>query len=277
MNNKYEIKVKDFDLKETLECGQCFNFKREEDGFYKVIAFNRVLRVGQKNDILIFEDTKEEEYKTIWEDYFDLSADYGMIKECIIKNAPELTEIIEKNPGIRIMKQEFFETLISFIISQNKQIPQIKQVISLLSEHYGAKCKDSFLFPTPEQLYAAGEDGIRECKAGFRAPYITDAVSKYLNGEISEELLSGMDTDTAREKLMTIKGVGPKVANCVLLYSLHRTESFPVDVWMKRIMEELYFHKNTDKAIIEQFATDKFGEYSGMAQQYLFIYARDNL
>ncbi len=275
MSERFEIKVKDFDLAETLECGQCFNFKKADDDFYNVTAFGRVLHVGQKEDNLIFDDTTEEEYKSVWEDYFDLAADYGMIKEIIKENSPELSDIIEKNPGIRIMKQDFFETLISFIISQNKQIPQIKQVIGMLSESYGERYKDSFLFPTPESLLAAGEDGIRKCKAGFRAPYITDAVTKYINGEISEKILSGLDTDSAREKLMTIKGVGPKVANCVLLYSLHRIESFPVDVWMKRIMEELYFHKDTDKKVIESFAAEKFGRYSGIAQQYLFIYAKE--
>ena len=275
MSDRYEIKVKDFDLAETLECGQCFNFKKTDEDFYNVIAFGRVLHVGQKNDTLIFEGTTEQEYKSVWEDYFDLATDYGMIKEKIKKSSPELSDIIDKNPGIRIMRQEFFETLISFIISQNKQIPQIKQVIGMLSECCGEKCGDNYLFPTPERLCEAGEDGIRKCKAGFRAPYIMDAVSKYLSGEISEDVISKLDTDAAREKLMTIKGVGPKVANCVLLFSLHRIESFPVDVWMKRIMEELYFEgRPTDKKVIESFATEKYGEYSGIAQQYLFKYVQ---
>ena len=121
------------------------------------------------------------------------------------------------------------------------------------------------------------EDDIRACKAGFRAPYIIDAVSKVYSGEITAESFEGLSTDEARNKLMTIKGVGEKVANCVLLYSLGRREAFPVDVWMKRIMEELYFHKDTDKKVIESFACEKFGKYAGYAQQYLFIYGKMNL
>ena len=180
------------------------------------------------------------------------------------------------------MNQDFFETLISFIVSQNKQIPQIKQVVKSLSSLLGDKFDvtmidrldsefDAF-FPTPEQIYNASEEEVRSSKCGFRAPYIKDAAEKIYDGTISEKELSRIDTYSAREKLMQIHGVGEKVANCVLLFGLGRREVFPVDVWMKRICEYLYFEGDTSKQEIEEFAVDRFGEYAGYAQQYLFIY-----
>ena len=306
--------IESFNLRESLECGQCFNFVRldqsTDDSFcvYRIIAGGRVLFVCEKSGKesgeeykLIFKNTEMSDYYDYWENFFDLRTDYSNIKKSIIKGSPELSKVIEENSGIRLLNQDFFETLISFIISQNKQIPQIKAVVRNISEMAGDKaaenaanacdeeickmtgCKaaelrgEAYLFPTVEQLMKLSEDDIRVCKAGFRAPYIRDAVEKVYSGDISYEKLMKMSTDEARESLMTIKGVGEKVANCVLLYSLGRREAFPVDVWMKRIMEHLYFHQDTDKKIIEKYAYDKFGELAGYAQQYLFIYGKDNL
>ena len=133
-----------------------------------------------------------------------------------------------------------------------------------------------YTFPKVEKLYQVSEDELRECKVGFRAPYIKDAVEKVYNGEITEDSLKSMTVQEAREKLMTIKGVGEKVANCVLLFGLGFSDVFPVDVWMKRIMEYMYFEEDTKKEIIEKFAMEKFGEYAGFAQQYLFFYGREN-
>ena len=233
---------------------------------------------------LIFLNTEDWEYQTIWKEYFDLERDYSAIKNKIIKADPRLEEIIEENSGIRILNQDFFETLISFIISQNKQIPQIKQVVNNLSSEIGTKFDvtminrlssefDAF-FPTVDQLYNATEEEVRASKCGFRAPYIKDAAEKVYFGDISEDGLLRLETDEAREKLMTIHGVGEKVANCVLLFGLGRTDTFPVDVWMKRICEHLYFDGDTPKSEIEAFAIDKFGDVAGYAQQYLFMYGQ---
>lgn len=272
--------VQDFKIDEVLECGQCFHFTKLGELEYELLAYGRYLRVIQEDKRLVFVNTNMEEYEKVWKNYFDMDTDYADIKKYVIAADDRLTSAVNAKAGIRILKQEFFETLISFIISQNKQIPHIKQIVHTLSEKYGDKHELSdgrcvYSFPTVEQLNKVTEEELRECKVGFRAPYIKDAVTKVYKGEITEDQLKLLSPDEARSKLMTIKGVGEKVANCVLLFGLSMTGAFPVDVWMKRIMENMYFHEDTKKDVIEKFACDKFGEYSGYAQQYLFCYGRE--
>ncbi len=296
MNKNFVIdNIKDFHLPHVLECGQCFHYARvdmninEGEYEYDIVAKGRTLHIKEEPDTegvrLIFYNTEKWEYDSVWKDYFDLDRDYGVIKNEIIESDPRLEEIIYVNNGIRILNQDFFETLISFIISQNKQIPQIKQVVRNLSAELGTKFDvtmidrlssefDAF-FPTAEQLYNASEDDIRKSKCGFRAPYIKDAATKVYTGQITEQMLSEMNTQDARELLMTIHGVGEKVANCVLLFGLGRRDAFPVDVWMKRICEYLYYDEvDTPKSIIEADAAKRFGKYAGYAQQYLFMYGQ---
>lgn len=297
MNKNFILEnVHDFHLLDTLECGQCFHFERTDNGFnkdeyeYDIVAKDRILHIKEEPDLagvrLTFYNTEEWEYESIWKEYFDLDRNYDEIKQSVISADPRLEEIIDEYSGIRILNQDFFETLISFIISQNKQIPQIKQVVKNLSTIVGTKFDvtmistlgsefDAF-FPTAEQIASASEGEIRDSKCGFRAPYIKDAAEKVVSGEISYDELVSLDTNAAREKLMTIHGVGEKVANCVLLFGLGRREAFPVDVWMKRICEYLYFGEDTPKNVIEEYATDKFGRYAGYAQQYLFIYGQEH-
>ena len=297
MNKNFILEnVHDFHLLDTLECGQCFHFERTDNGFnkdeyeYDIVAKDRILHIKEEPDLagvrLTFYNTEEWEYESIWKEYFDLNRNYDEIKQSVISADPRLEEIIDEYSGIRILNQDFFETLISFIISQNKQIPQIKQVVKNLSTIVGTKFDvtmistlgsefDAF-FPTAEQIASASEGEIRDSKCGFRAPYIKDAAEKGVSGEISYDELVSLDTNAAREKLMTIHGVGEKVANCVLLFGLGRREAFPVDVWMKRICEYLYFGEDTPKNVIEEYATDKFGRYAGYAQQYLFIYGQEH-
>ena len=297
MNKNFILEnVHDFHLLDTLECGQCFHFERTDNGFnkdeyeYDIVAKDRILHIKEEPDLagvrLTFYNTEEWEYESIWKEYFDLNRNYDEIKQSVISADPRLEEIIDEYSGIRILNQDFFETLISFIISQNKQIPQIKQVVKNLSNIVGTKFDvtmistlgsefDAF-FPTAEQIASASEGEIRDSKCGFRAPYIKDAAEKVVSGEISYDELVSLDTNAAREKLMTIHGVGEKVANCVLLFGLGRREAFPVDVWMKRICEYLYFGEDTPKNVIEEYATDKFGRYAGYAQQYLFIYGQEH-
>lgn len=280
--------VRDFRIADIMECGQCFHFTKLGEADYELMAYGRYLHVKQcgeseehPKDSVILYDTSKEDYDTIWCKYFDMENDYGIIKRSIISADERLSEAVNEKQGIRILNQEFFETLISFIISQNKQIPHIKHIVHTVSERYGDEIvlsngRKVYTFPNVDKLYRVTENELRECKVGFRAPYIKDAVEKVFGGEIIEEQLRGMPVDMAREKLMTIKGVGEKVANCVLLFGLGFTNAFPVDVWMKRIMEYMYFEKDTKKEIIEQFAYDKFGENAGYAQQYLFHYGREN-
>ncbi len=305
--------AKDFDIEDIMECGQCFHFTRLDDKDYELMAYGKYLHIRQfeekadkknkgkakkdtvkidasKNDTgcddkkncsrIILYNTSLEDYNEIWSKYFDMEVDYSDIKNKVLTFDDRLKEAITAKAGIRILKQDFFETLISFIISQNKQIPHIKQIVHTISERYGDKIvlpdeRAVYTFPGVDRLYEVSEEELRECKVGFRAPYIRDAVCKVYNGEISEDKLKRMSFNEARDNLMTIKGVGEKVANCVLLYGLSFTNAFPVDVWMKRIMEYMYFGEDTKKEIIESFAYERYGEYAGYAQQYLFYYGRE--
>jgi len=269
------MKVKDFDLEQTLECGQCFNFEKLGDHDYAVIAFSRAVHICQEGDELIFEGQSEEDIRDIWVPYFDLDRDYGEIKEALCEAEPRLSGIINEFGGIHILNQEFTETLISFIISQNKNIPQIKKIVRSICEGYGSfagNCcgTDYNAFPDRSRLKKMTEEDFRALKTGFRAPYIMDAIRADLDGDELRKKTFG----EARAELTAIRGVGDKVANCVLLFSLGFRESFPVDVWIKRIMEEMYFGCDTPKNVIEEFAADRFGKWGGYAQQYLFMYAR---
>ena len=280
-NNIIIDELKDFDIEEVLECGQCFHFTRLDNKHYELLCFGKYLEVSQKGNQLTLYNTTMDDYEKIWLSYFDLDTDYVNIKNDILQLDSRLYDAILTKPGIRILKQDFFETLISFIISQNKQIPHIKQIVHTISEKYGTEHilpsgRKVYSFPTVEQLSLVSEEELRACKVGFRAPYIKCAVDMVASGDISEEKLITMSVSQARETLMTIKGVGEKVANCVLLFGLGFTDTFPVDVWMKRIMEYMYFDKPQDKKAIEAFAMEKYGDLAGYAQQYLFFYGREN-
>ena len=216
----------------------------------------------------------------IWRDYFDFGRDYGRIKAALLQTDDTLKEAVETMQGVHILQQEFFETLISFIISQNKQIPHIKKIVSDISAKFGTYKGtyggvDMYTFPSLDQLANASEEDFKELKTGFRAPYIMDAIRRNREGQFDKNELKSMDYDSCIKELMTIKGVGEKVANCVSLFGLGKKEAFPVDVWIKRIMETMYFGGvDTPKDKIAAFAKEQFGELGGFAQQYLFYYGK---
>lgn len=282
-NNIIIEEVKDFVLSQILECGQCFHFDKTDNEEYDIIAFDKALHIKQAGSSLTLYETSLEDYENIWRLYFDMENDYENIKSQIAEADSLLLPAINDKQGIRLLNQDFFETLISFIISQNKQIPQIKQCVKNISHKFGKEIigyngGTFYSFPDVETLNRVSEEELRECKVGFRAPYIKSACKAVYDGAVTREKLDRLSIEDARELLMTIKGVGEKVANCVLLFGLGRREAFPVDVWMKRIMEQMYFDgKDTKKCDIETFANRKFGAFSGYAQQYLFDYARTNL
>lgn len=263
-----------FNIGQILECGQCFRFERIEEGHYKITAKNRVLYIKQDGDGILFYPCNKEDFENIWYNYFDLGTDYSEIK-AVLSADRVLKEAAAFGSGIRLLNQEPFECLISFIISQNNRIPMIQKVIGNISERWGEKAGDDFLFPTLERLKDSDGISLTECKTGFRHKYITDCLEKLSRGEISLEALKNTDTVTAKEELMKIKGVGSKVADCVLLFSFGRREVFPTDVWIKRVMEYFYFDgKETPVKEIHSFAYEKWGAFAGYAQQYLFYYAR---
>ena len=282
-NNNIILKANnDFNPKHIFECGQAFRWKAEEDGSYTVIAFNRILNVLKEKNNIIFRNTSEEDFNKIWTDYFDLKTDYNQIKNILIKDK-NLKEAIEYGYGIRILNQDKFETIISFIISANNQIPRIKKSINLISENYGEYIgnynnSNFYSFPTPEKLAKVSIQEIREVtKVGFRDKRIIET-SKIIesNSYLIEELSFLRNEDLINE-LIKFPGVGNKVASCIMLFSYGRSETFPVDVWIKRVMEELYIKEIVNIKYINKYANEIFGNLAGYAQQYLFYYGREKM
>ena len=272
--------VADFDVGQTLECGQCFHFKKIDENEYGVVAFGKLLHIRQDDNSVIFYDTSEAEYEEVWKKYFDLDRNYAEIKASLLEKDSKLKQAMDTMWGVRILKQDFFEILISFIISQNKQIPHIKQIVATISRKYGDYLgkigeEEFFGFPSCEKMLDITLEDLKECKTGFRAPYIMDAVSKVGDKTIDEKILREVDIHVCLEKLQLIKGVGEKISNCVMLFGLEKREAFPIDVWIKRIMEFMYFDREASKDEIATFAKEQFGEYGGYAQQYLFYYGRE--
>ncbi|WP_025640865.1 DNA-3-methyladenine glycosylase family protein [Schnuerera ultunensis] len=280
-NNQIIIKnMMDFEPKHIFECGQAFRWHVEEDDSYTAIHKSKVINVKRDGKDIIFSNTNMEDFENIWYDYFDLGRDYGEIKKELSKD-PILNEAIKFGEGIRILNQEPYETTISFIISANNQIPRIKRSIELISQKYGESIgsyngKEYFSFPSSEILASIDEKELEDnCKVGYRAKYIVNTSKMIKNKEIDLDKLFQLPTETAKEILMRLPGVGPKVSNCILLFSLNKNEAFPVDVWVKRIMESLYFKENTSTKKISAYAEENFGSLGGFAQQYLFYYARE--
>ena len=258
--------IKDLDLKETLDCGQCFRWKERDDGSFIGVVRGRVAAARMDGDRLILDGAVEDD-RDMWSDYFDLSIDYSDIKEKLSTLHPVMAEAARFAPGIRILRQEPFEALISFIISQNNNIKRIAGIVDRLCENFGEPIGGGmYAFPTAERLAALEPDDLAPIRAGFRHRYIIDAARRVNSGDIDLEILREMPYAAAQKELMRITGVGVKVADCVLLYGLHRLDSFPLDVWMKRAMAVLF--DGMDPKV--------FGEYAGIAQQYIFHYSRMN-
>jgi len=260
-------KFQQFDIGQILECGQTFRFKKMGEGHYRLIAFGQVLNIQQDSETVRFsyEGIKQltiDEFERIWLDYFDLKRDYGEIQAKITKNDPVMQKAVDYAPGIRILQQDPWEMTISFIISQNNRIPQIQRIIENICKTYGTKIADSyFAFPTPAQLKSATAVELRALGAGYRDEYIINAV-------VHSSTLKA-------DNLTSIKGIGEKVAHCIRLFGYGCYDSFPIDVWVKRVMCELYFEgESASNAKIKAYAEEKFGEFAGFAQQYLFHYIR---
>lgn len=256
--------VSDFDLAQTLDCGQSFRWEEQENGDFKGVAFDREVVVRlDGGDFYIFGGKKED--SDLWSSYFDLDFDYGVIKDELSDLSPVLKSAAEYAPGIRILKQDSWEALCSFIISQNNNIPRIKGIIKRLCESFGDKTADGgYTFPGAQRLSQLTVEDLAPLRSGFRAKYLIDAAQKVAAGEVNLDDVKSMPINEARQSLMKIKGVGPKVAECALLYGMHRLECFPMDVWMKRAMAVL----------LPEFTIEDLGQYAGIAQQYIFHYSR---
>jgi len=280
-DNKIILKnMDDFEPRDIFECGQAFRWYVEEDKSYTAIHRGKVVNVKRDGEDIVFTNTSREDFENIWFDYFDLGRDYSKIKQELSKD-PILKEAIRFGKGIRILNQEPYETTISFIISANNQIPRIKKSIELISKGFGEYIgmfngREYYSFPKPGILSNADVEELeRNYKVGFRAKYIVESSKAIEEGKTDLNSLYDLPTDKAQEILMTLPGVGPKVSSCILLFSLKKMDAFPVDVWVKRVMEHFYFKKETKLKDISAFAKEKFGSLAGFAQQYLFYYARE--
>lgn len=260
-------KTEDFSSELIFECGQAFRWKKTNDGAYIGIAKGAPLKVEEEEGRVVFKCANETDFDNIWCSYFDLEREYGVIRGGLSDNL-KLAPAIEYGRGIRILRQDFWEALCSFIISQCNNIPRIKGIIDSLCRNFGEKIcfygEVLYTFPEASKIASLGEDELGVIRSGYRAKYLISAARAMVSGELFG--IETLGTDDARKKLMSLQGVGRKVADCVLLYGLGRMEVYPVDVWMRRVAEEFFGDTKFDGTC--------FGEYAGLAQQYLFHYIR---
>ena len=277
--------IDSFEPKDIFECGQCFRWNIQKDGSYTGIFGQNVLNIKKEKEEIIVEGLCKKDLEETVEQYFDLKRDYKKIKETLSKIDKNMETSIKYGKGIRILNQDLWETIISFIISANNNIPRIKGIIERLSKAYGKeitfKGEKYYTFPTPEELKDVTVQEYRDLGLGFRDKRIYETTQMILNKKVDlRKMQNNPNTIEVREQLLTLSGIGPKVADCILLFStLKRFEVFPIDVWVRRVMNDLYF-KNLDetkvtKRQIEQIATKKFGDLAGLAQQYLFYWRRE--
>lgn len=272
------VNVKNFELSHIFECGQCFRWNRSDSGSYIGVAFNKVIEVQKQGEDVIIYNANIEEFNLIWKEYFDLNRDYALIKESL-KEDPLLNKAINFGYGIRILNQESFEIIISFITSANNRIPMIKRCIENMSRKWGKAIeyngKTYYGFPEVSKIAQASVSELESTGTGFRAKYIKDTAEKiYANNNI--DYIKKLSDDECHDELMKFNGIGPKVADCIMLFSMQKYSAFPVDVWVKRAMIHFYLAPDVSLNKIREFGRKKFNKLSGFAQQYLFYYAREN-
>lgn len=260
--------LRDFSLSEILDCGQCFRWLPVDGDLdcWQGIAMGRLLRIRKVGEEeFLFYSCTEEEFEHIWYPYFDLQTDYTAIK-----NALSADETMEKAcdyaSGIRVLRQDGWEALCTFIISQNNNIKRIRGIVERLCECFGEAIEGTYAFPTAERLAQCSLEDLAPLRSGFRAKYLLDAAKKVNDGTVNLSLIPSMSYEEAQAYLRQINGVGPKVADCALLFGFYRMDAFPMDVWMKRAMKQLY----------PQGLPEQLLPYRGIAQQYLFHYSRTN-
>lgn len=277
--------VDSFELKDIFDCGQCFRWNQQKDGSYTGVFGRNILNVRKEKESIVMEGICEKDIKETVEKYFDLNRDYKQIKEKLAKIDKNMETSVKYGQGIRILNQDLWETILSFIISANNNIPRIKGIIERLAKAYGTKMtwreKDYYTFPTAEQLKDVTIKEYRDLGLGFRDKRLYETTQMIESKQVDlEKMLENPNTVEVREQLLTLSGVGPKVADCILLFStLKRLQVFPIDVWVRRVMNDLYIKQpdetRVSKKQIEKIATDKFGDLAGLAQQYLFYWRRE--
>lgn len=265
-----------FDLKSTITCGQIFRYFEDEDGFI-VILKDRVIRLKEDKNLIIVESNKEENLKEVIFDYFDLNRDYTTIEKNILKKDKKIQAALEYSRGLKMIHQDPFETLIAYIISQNNRVPSIANSLNLISKKYGEKVifdnKEYYLFPSLESLSKLTVQDFRNCKVGFRDKYLYQIIKDLNDDTLNLDDIYNMGGEEALKYLISFKGIGMKVASCILLFAYQKFDVYPVDTWVKKFMKEDYNIEG--EANIRKFTSDIYKEYSALAIQYMFNYKRN--
>ena len=276
---------KDFSIEKIARSGQCFRLNSSGSGTWQLLAGSRALELRELDEESAVEAGLEpgfgadlccspEEYEGFWKSYFDMDADYGFYRASVDPQDAFLTEAAKEGRGIRILRQDPWEMIITFIISQRKNIPAIKSCVEALCSRFGEPIKDGadgagplYAFPSAEALAGASEEELRACSLGYRAPYIKATAQAVLNGDLDPYRLYDLSNEELLDALMGLKGVGVKVANCVMLFAYHRIDAFPIDVWISRMLEEHY---------AQGFPYERYQGFAGIMQQYMFFHAISN-
>lgn len=272
-----KLKVDNFNLKDTITCGQIFRFEELDDSSFDVILSDRVINIKQEDNNLIINSSNMNNIEEVIRNYFDLNYDYNSINKKLLEIDKNNKEIIDACIGLKMINEPKLEVIISYILSSNNRVPQIKNALDNISKTYGKKVifnnKEYYLFPTLEEISVCDLDTLRSCKTGFRDKYIYEFVNKVINKEFDINLIDNMNSEDALNYLMSLSGVGEKVASCILLFGYHRFDVFPIDTWVKKYMKDKYNIEGVNN--IRKFTNDKYQELSGIAIQYMFHYKRN--
>jgi len=279
MKADLEFDIECFNLKYTLECGQCFRWKSTGNNEYVGVIKDRVIRIKQEGNHVLVWSNKKENLKEVVYDYFDFTKDYASVEKEIAKIDENILKSLKYSSGIHILNQPLFETIISYIISANNNIKRISRSVNDISNRFGQEVEFEgetyYLFPTLEEIKDVTMDDLLSVGTGFRARYIKHDIEYFLENPNFLDELKTLDTEQATKVLSSLMGVGQKVADCILLFSLRKGEVFPIDVWVKRIMEKIYFKENTSLKEIAKYAKENFGINAGIVQQHLFHNVRE--
>ena len=275
-----KIEKNNINLLETLTSGQCFRVYEESDNSFVVVLNDRVVNIKEENDCFVIKSNNEENLEFKIKEYLDYFTDYESINNEIIKSEEKFKKIIEEVNGYRILNQDSFEMIISYIISQNNNVKRIIKYIEVFSSIYGEKVifrnKEYYLFPKWEVVKNLSIDDLKPLKIGFRDKYIISFIDFYKKNENLLRELDILDTNKAMDYLMMVKGIGPKVASCILLFGFHRFDTFPIDTWVKKFLKD-YYSIDGDVKFMQSKLKKIFGRNSGIAIQYMFHYNRNKM
>lgn len=282
MVDKYIIEgVEKFSIQQIADSGQTFRWIKDKKGGYTGVVFGKIINVIQEEGKIIINGSNEEDYEKIWKNYFDLDRDYKELINSFKGKDIHLDNAIVYGEGIRILNQDLWEMIISFIISGNNNIPRIRKSIELICERYGDYIDEIegikyYKFPTPEQLSIATIQDLRNCGVGYRDTYIYKTTKAIIEKQVDLEGIKDMNLEDARKELKKLAGIGDKVADCILLFSCNKTNTFPIDTWVKKVLTKYYGLEKTGTKEVNAFVREYFGEHCGIAQQYLFYYIRNS-